>query len=107
MEYIKARQLSLKRAYPDKFKNGANPFNNTSNLKLTRPLSVPGSPRSKVGLMTPGDLGSLQEAHQSLNTDDYIGFKLGENEDDDATEDANVYPLTLRGNSVPPTDDAT
>lgn len=110
LEYIKARQLSLKRAYPDKFKNGANPFNNSSNLKLTRPLSVPGSPRSKVGLMTPGDLGSLQEAHEGLNTDDYVGFKLGLGANDDENEDADDdqhYPLTLRGNSVPPEDNKT
>ena len=95
LEYIKARQLSLKRAYPDKFKNGANPFNNQSNLKLTRPLSVPGSPRGKVGLMTPGDLGSLQEAQESLNTEDYIGFKLGATDDVDDDDDEHPhYPLT-------------
>lgn len=107
LEYIKARQLSLKRAYPDKFKNGANPFNNQSNLKLTRPLSVPGSPRGKLGIMTPGDLGSLQEAQESLNTDDYIGFKLGAGDEDDVDRnDGNDhYPLTLRGNSVVPSDD--
>lgn len=103
LEYIKARQLSLKRAYPDKFKNGANPFQNSLNLKLTRPLSVPGSPRSKAGVMTPGDLGSLQEAAQALNTDDYVSFKLGENEDDE-DEDTH-YPLTLRGLSAPPQDE--
>lgn len=105
LEYIKARQLSLKRAYPEKFKNGNNPFSNTSNLKLTRPLSVPGSPRGKVGLMTPGDLGSLQEAQQSLNTEDYIGFKLGGEGDDDEDGDDDHYPLTLRGNSAPPQDE--
>ncbi|CAK7912850.1 glycogen [starch] synthase isoform 1 [[Candida] anglica] len=105
LEYIKARQLSLKRAYPEKFKNGNNPFSNTSNLKLTRPLSVPGSPRGKVGLMTPGDLGSLQEAQQSLNTEDYIGFKLGGEGDDDEDGDEDHYPLTLRGNSAPPQDE--
>lgn len=104
LEYIKARQLSLRRAYPDKFKNTANPFTSSANLKLTRPLSVPGSPRSKMGVMTPGDLGSLQEANQSLETDDYIGFRLGENEGEDDQDDG-VYPLTLRGNSVPPTED--
>lgn len=103
LEYIKARQLSLKRAYPDKFKNGANPFQNSLNLKLTRPLSVPGSPRSKAGVMTPGDLGSLQEAAQALNTEDYVSFKLGENEDDE-DEDTH-YPLTLRGLSAPPQDE--
>jgi glycogen(starch) synthase len=106
LEYIKARQLSLKRAYPEKFKNGNNPFSNSSNLKLTRPLSVPGSPRGKMGLMTPGDLGSLQEAQQGLNTEDYIGFKLGSIEDnDDDDDDDEHYPLTLRGNSAPPADD--
>lgn len=94
LEYIKARQLALKRAYPDQFKNGANPFTDSSNLKLTRPLSVPGSPRSKVGMMTPGDLGSIQEAQQSLNTDDYIGFKLGEEEDAESSE-SSTYPLSL------------
>lgn len=96
LEYTKARQLSLKRAYPDKFKNGANPFNNQS-LKLTRPLSVPGSPR-KLGAMTPGDLGSLQEAQEALNTEDYVGFRLGETDDNEEES----YPLTLRGGSVPP-----
>ena len=101
LEYIKARQLSLKRAYPDRFKNGANPFQNSLNLKLTRPLSVPGSPRGRVGLMTPGDLGSLQEAAQGLNTEDYQGFKLGEADDDD---EESHYPLTLRGTSAPPQD---
>ncbi|KAG7663179.1 GSY1 [[Candida] subhashii] len=106
LEYIKARQLSLKRAYPDKFQNGANPFANSSNLKLTRPLSVPGSPRSgKLGLMTPGDLGSLGEAQESLNTEDYVGFKLGTSDDDeDEDDDTHHYPLTLRGNSEPPQD---
>jgi glycogen(starch) synthase len=100
LEYIKARQLSLKRAYPDKFKNGVNPFNNQS-LKLTRPLSVPGSPRGKLGIMTPGDLGSLQEAQEALNTEDYIGFKLG---DGDAEEEEEAYPLTLRVENAPPSE---
>lgn len=105
LEYIKARQLSLKRAYPDKFKNGANPFQeDNSSVKLTRPLSVPGSPRGKLGIMTPGDLGSLQEANQDLSIDDYIGFKLADhnpnNGDDEDQDDA--YPLTLRGTSAAP-----
>ncbi|CUM66045.1 uncharacterized protein PRCAT00003699001 [Priceomyces carsonii] len=105
LEYIKARQLSLKRAYPYKFNNGANPFTNLSNLKLSRPLSVPGSPSSKVGIMTPGDLGSLQEAQESLDTADYVGFSLGDVDDDDGDQDGSHYPLTLRGNSAPPADE--
>ncbi|CAN3357823.1 glycogen [starch] synthase isoform 2 [Diutina catenulata] len=103
LEYVKARQLSLKRAYPDKFKNGANPFESES-AKLTRPLSVPGSPSAERALMTPGDLGSLSEAQEVLNTEDYISFKLGSvGVDDDEEEEQ--YPLTLRGTSVPPDSD--
>lgn len=105
LEYIKARQLSLKRAYPDQFKNGANPFKNSESLKLMRPLLVPGSPRNKYGLMTPGDLGSLQEAGEHLNTDDYMGFRLSaDNGHADDSEDENgiQYPITLRGMLAPP-----
>lgn len=100
LEYIKARQLSLKRAYPDKFKNGANPFEEEL-AKLTRPLLVPGSPSADRALMTPGDLGSLLEAHEGLDTEDYILFKLGLMGVDDQDEEE-LYPLTLRGTLVPP-----
>ena len=44
--------------------------------KLTRPLSVPGSPRDRSGIMTPGDFASLQEGHEGLSTEDYIAWKL-------------------------------
>lgn len=103
LEYVKARQLLLKRAYPDKFKNGANPFESEL-AKLTRPLLVPGLPLAERALMTPGDLGSLLEAQEVLNTEDYILFKLGlVGVDDDEEEEQ--YPLTLRGTSVPPDSD--
>ena len=42
-------------------------------MKITRPMSVPGSPRSL--LLTPGDLGSLQDANQDISY-----FELGEEE---------------------------
>lgn len=44
--------------------------------KLTRPLSVPGSPRDRSGMMTPGDFASLQEGREGLSTEDYISWKL-------------------------------
>ncbi|GME77186.1 unnamed protein product [Ambrosiozyma monospora] len=91
LEYVKARSLALKRAYPDQFKHGANPFENNSR-KITRPLSVPGSPRDKyAGLMTPGDLGTLQET----NDTDYIAWSLNRDDEED---------VTLRGLSVAPSD---
>lgn len=98
LEYIKARQLALKRAYPDQFKGGNNPFADSS-IKLTRPLSAPGSPRDRKLLMTPGDLGSLQESKEVLGTDDYIGFRLstGSDDEDNSDEEYDRYPITLKG----------
>lgn len=94
LEYIKARQLALRRAYPDAFANdpeleGSDPFNDES-LKITRPLSAPGSPRDASGIMTPGDLGSLQEIVQPLSTEDYVGFRLPEEEDTDIEEETEL-----------------
>ena len=101
LEYIKARQLALKRAYPDQFKaGGPDPFASDHQVKLTRPLSAPGSPKDRASLMTPGDLGSLQETNQFLNTEDYMGFKLETEDPADYADDR--YPLTLRGTSGPP-----
>lgn len=82
LEYVKARNLALRRAYPNLFNdtiNGSsgsadNLFN--SKIKISRPLSVPGSPRDRNNIMTPGDLGSLQDAQV---TDDY--FQLATNPD--------------------------
>lgn len=96
MEYVKARVLSLRRAYPESFDKEINPFSSDSKIKLTRPLSVPGSPRdnSKYVAMTPGDLGTLQET----NDTDYINWNLHRSEEG---EDEDV---TLRGVSVAPSD---
>ncbi|CAN6674613.1 glycogen [starch] synthase isoform 1 [Trichomonascus vanleenenianus] len=95
LEYIKARQLALRRAYPDQFADSDDPFGD-SHMKVARPLSAPGSPRDRAGMMTPGDLGSLQEVSQALTTDDYVGFKLPNEVDEDEDDAYGEFPLTLR-----------
>ncbi|CCK73512.1 glycogen (starch) synthase GSY2 NDAI_0G05290 [Naumovozyma dairenensis CBS 421] len=96
LEYVKARQLALRRAYPEQFKQlvGADLSDTNMDslaggkkLKIARPLSVPGSPRESrsgsvsVAYMTPGDLGTLQDAN---NADDYFNLSLtGAHDDDD------------------------
>ena len=58
IEYSKARQLALRRAYPDSFADD-------DELEYTglerAPFSMPGSPRYRTGMATPGDLGTLTE----------------------------------------------
>ena len=78
MEYVKARQLALRRAYPHSFEDdGEEPdFFGSSEVKITRPLSEPGSPRERSGMMTPGDFASIQEGREGLSTEDYIAWKL-------------------------------
>lgn len=77
MEYVKARQLALRRAYPSSFDDVLDEEGifDASEPKLSRPLSVPGSPR-RSGVMTPGDFASLQEGREGLSTEDYIAWKL-------------------------------
>jgi glycogen(starch) synthase len=102
MEYVKARQLALRRgmllstfhnwtrviskepcsysllAYPASF-DAVQDFNSMiggTEQKIARPLSVPGSPRDRSGLMTPGDFASLQEGREGLTTDDYVSWRL-------------------------------
>jgi glycogen(starch) synthase len=43
-------------------------------------------------MMTPGDFASLQEGMEGLSTEDYIAWKLPEEEDPDEYP----FPLTLR-----------
>lgn len=57
IEYSKARQLALRRAYPDLF---SDEFDMSGGVERF-PFSVPASPRFKTGSMTPGDLGTLTE----------------------------------------------
>lgn len=78
MEYVKARQLALRRAYPTSFTD-ADEFDDIiggTEQKISRPLSVPGSPRDRSGMMTPGDFASLQEGKEGLSTEDYIAWRL-------------------------------
>ncbi len=78
MEYVKARQLALRRAYPDSFTD-SDDFDDIiggTEQKISRPLSVPGSPRDRSGMMTPGDFASLQEGKEGLSTEDYIAWRL-------------------------------
>jgi hypothetical protein len=37
---------------------------------------VPGSPKDRNGMMTPGDFASLQEGREGLSTEDYVAWKL-------------------------------
>ncbi|KAI9676446.1 MAG: glycogen synthase isoform 1 [Caeruleum heppii] len=93
MEYIKARQLALRRAYPASFEGEYDMgFFDGTDIKVSRPLSAPGSPRDRSGMMTPGDFASLQEGREGLSTEDYIAWKLPEEED----ADDYPFPLTLR-----------
>ncbi|KAK3073361.1 glycogen synthase isoform 1, partial [Teratosphaeriaceae sp. CCFEE 6253] len=96
LEYVKARQLALRRAYPDSFTgdDADEPgyFDGTEGVKISRPLSAPGSPRERSGMMTPGDFASLQEGREGLSTEDYIAWKLPEEEE---PEDY-PFPLTLK-----------
>lgn len=60
LEYAKARQLALRRAYPDSFGDDEPDFIGIS--RVGAPFSAPGSPRYKSGAMTPGDLGELRNS---------------------------------------------
>lgn len=57
LEYSKARQLALRRAYPDSFEG--DDFDFSAGTGRLPPPSAPGSPRLRSGMMTPGDIGTL------------------------------------------------
>ncbi|ODV89155.1 glycosyltransferase family 3 protein [Tortispora caseinolytica NRRL Y-17796] len=78
LEYMKARHLALRRKYGDSFDPDDVPPYEEGDIKISRPLSVPGSPKDRTGAITPGDFATLQEQNQALNTEDYMGFSLGE-----------------------------
>jgi glycogen(starch) synthase len=73
LEYVKARQLALRRAYPDSFTDEEPDF--TGVKRVGAPLSAPGSPRMRGGMMTPGDYATLTEEMEHLGTQDYMGAK--------------------------------
>ena len=99
LEYVKARQLALRRGYPDLFKelvgeelndDSMEALSGGKKVKIARPLSVPGSPRDSRAnsvsavFMTPGDLGTLQEANTA---DDYFNLSVNGRDDDEDDED--------------------
>ncbi|RAK79402.1 glycogen [starch] synthase [Aspergillus fijiensis CBS 313.89] len=96
LEYVKARQLALRRAYPSSFENGEDVYDiiGGTEQKISRPLSVPGSPRDRSGMMTPGDFASLQEVKEGLSTEDYVAWRLPTSEEEEP--DDHYFPLTLR-----------
>ena len=67
IEYSKARQLALRRAYPDAFYGPGGAVEGEEDFdfgmeRMTLPISVPASPRYKMsGIATPGDIGTLTE----------------------------------------------
>jgi len=97
LEYAKARQLALRRAYPDSFDDeddeGEGYFDPTQKVAL----SVPASPRFR-GATTPGDYATLSEDMQALNTSDYKGsaFWRALNQNDDEEEEAFRFPLVMK-----------
>lgn len=69
VEYVKARQLSLRRAYPDAFADEDD--DDDDRRSLGGIISAPGSPRFLAGLAaggeaTPGEFGTLTEVGSSL-----------------------------------------
>ena len=66
IEYSKARQLALHRAYPDAFYGpdgvAEGEEEDFGMEHMTLPISVPASPRYKMsGIATPGNIGTLTE----------------------------------------------
>ncbi|KAH9895790.1 glycogen synthase [Cubamyces lactineus] len=107
IEYSKARQLALRRAYPDAF-YGPGGEGDEEELdigmeRMTLPISVPASPRFRMsGIATPGDIGTLTEEMQALGTSDYRGFNWPASQEDE--DEGYPFPLVMkvrsRANSV-------
>ncbi|EIW65140.1 glycogen synthase [Trametes versicolor FP-101664 SS1] len=98
IEYSKGRQLALRRAYPDEFYGAGDEEEeglvDFSMERMTLPISVPASPRFHMsGIATPGDLGTLTEEMQSLNTSDYRSMNWPSQDDD---EDKYPFPLVMK-----------
>ncbi|KAF7361206.1 Glycogen [starch] synthase [Mycena sanguinolenta] len=104
IEYSKSRQLALRRAYPDAFHTpGALSDDGASDDEgyfgglagerqgFMAP-SVPASPRWR-GSATPGDMGTLTEEMQALQTSDYRGY--GGQQWPGAHEEEDSYPFPL------------
>ncbi|KAL5480235.1 GSY1 [Sanghuangporus weigelae] len=92
IEYSKARQLALRRAYPDSFTDDEEEYEYTGGLERM-PFSMPGSPRFRTGMATPGDMGTLTEEMQSLDTSDYRGTMWPGKEEE---EEGYPFPLVMK-----------
>ncbi|KDQ08558.1 glycosyltransferase family 3 protein [Botryobasidium botryosum FD-172 SS1] len=100
IEYSKARQLALRRAYPDLYTEEEFDFGG-----VARPaFSTPGSPRlHATGAVTPGDFATLTEEMQSLNTSDYKGIQTWQalaGEEDDGYPFPLVMKVRSRAGSI-------
>ncbi|RKP07360.1 glycogen synthase [Thamnocephalis sphaerospora] len=84
LEYVKARQLALRRAFPDSFHDDLDDAENEALRKVPRPLSVPGSPHVR-------------------GTDDPLAYQMGELDlgprTDDEDEDDRVS-ISLKSGDV-------
>ncbi|SPC61101.1 probable glycogen synthase [Ustilago sp. UG-2017b] len=119
LEYAKARQLALRRAYPDSFDEDDTIESYFDDIhadgKMPPPLSMPGSPRFGTGARTPGEFGTLTEELQGLSTSDYQGhqqfWKTMSQHGSDDEEAEYRYPLVIksraRGTSVGSTSGAS
>lgn len=105
LEYAKARQLALRRAYPDSFDEDDTIESYFDDIhgdgKMPPPLSMPGSPRfNGSGTRTPGEFGTLTEELQGLSTSDYKGhqqfWKTMSQHGSDEEEEAYRYPLVIK-----------
>ncbi|KAF5348252.1 hypothetical protein D9756_010521 [Leucocoprinus leucothites] len=119
IEYSKARQLALRRAYPDAFYagesggamgegeeiswddafgaghtavNGEDEHEARMMGVFGAGMSMPASPRLR-GAATPGDIGTLTEDMQALATSDYRGYGWGGHVDE---EDSYPFPLVMK-----------
>ncbi|KAF8840431.1 glycogen synthase [Paxillus ammoniavirescens] len=99
IEYSKSRQLALRRAYPDAFLNGEGEDDEFDwfggGIERFLPMSAPASPRLRMsGLATPGDMGTLTEEMQRLNTSDYRGYNWPRSAEDE--DDGYPFPLVMK-----------
>lgn len=66
VEYVKARQLALRRAYPEAFADEEE--EDEERRSMSGIISAPGSPRFLGGLNTPGDMGTLTEVRSRFSS---------------------------------------
>ncbi|KAH8113181.1 glycogen synthase [Phellopilus nigrolimitatus] len=95
IEYSKARQLALRRAYPDAFSDEEDDFEFPGVERAN--FSTPGSPRYRAGgggMATPGDLGTLTEEMQGLGTSDYRGTMWPVSKEDE--DEGYPFPLVMK-----------